>query len=125
MADQFGPKASEPTSAHHMADHARRLVGQLITARSPARSRGQRLEGLNAPLKVRQSDKSTAVKWLQRALRSERGLALRGAAQYNFTRHVALLRALEAELQMETSVHQDHHPNGRSATPLQKQNGAP
>lgn len=73
-------------------------IEQLVATHDAHLKRDPRLGRLNAPESVRNADARGAVQWLNRALRVERGLAVRGAAQYSFTRHVALLRALRAEL---------------------------
>ncbi|MEM8878379.1 MAG: hypothetical protein AAGD23_10980 [Pseudomonadota bacterium] len=74
-----------------------RAIEQLISTRNAHVGRAVRLGRLDAPDSVLMAEARTTVKWLNRALRVERGLAVRGAAQYSFTRHVALLRALQAE----------------------------
>ena len=81
-----------------MAAAARGVIRAMVRTANPARSRDSRLASLDAPSSAVAGGHRTAIAWLRRAIRTERALALKGAAQYSFTQHVALLRALEAEL---------------------------
>jgi hypothetical protein len=82
-----------PCSNHHVTHNSVRQ--NLTQSRNPARSQAKRLQRLEAPGDVISADSRKAAQWILRALRVERGLAVRGAAQYSFTRHVSLLRALD------------------------------
>jgi hypothetical protein len=102
MTEKLRHKTEGPDLRSDMAKHAQRAAERLIAAQNQTYGRPDRLRRLSAPENIQFADQRIAVKWLQRALRIERGLAVRGAAQYSFTRHVALLRALAVELDART-----------------------
>ena len=98
MPNRLKSKISDAGPGDAGPDAGGGAIEQLVATHDAHLKRGPRLGRLDAPESVRNADAHGAVRWLNRALRVERGLAVRGAAQYSFTRHVALLRALRAEL---------------------------